>query len=277
MTNLNKHNFPSYMKTFLHGIRNMAIAVIGLAGALATSCGPARDIVYMQDLPADSKLKIQTDGELRLRPTDRLLIEIHSRDKELAEMFNLSRITTGNGGVTVKDAAYTVDKNGNIDMPILGQLRVEGLTRMEVAQLVKYRLLSGNLLRDPIVTVSCPDMAFYVIGESGVGRHNFPDDKLNILEALSISGDLAISGKRTIVLVLRTEDDKQVPYRVDLTNTDAVYASPAFYIRQNDMIYVEPNQVKANTSTANGSNYMTLGFWASVLSLGTTIAVLVTK
>ncbi|MDE5751564.1 MAG: polysaccharide biosynthesis/export family protein [Duncaniella sp.] len=257
--------------------KTTAAIIIGLAGAIATSCGPAQDIVYMQDLPADAKLKIQTDGELRLCPGDRLYIEIHSRDKELAEMFNLSRTANGATGVTLKDAAYTVDKAGNIDMPILGQIRVDGLTRLEVAQLVKYRLLSGNLLRDPIVTVSCPDMAFYVIGESGVGRHAFPDDKLNILEALSISGDLAISGKRTNVLVLRTEDDKQVPYRVDLTNTDAVYASPVFYIRQNDMIYVEPNQVKANTSTANGSNYMTLGFWTSLLSLGTTIAVLVTK
>lgn len=259
--------------------RHCAIT-LGLATAMiSSSCGPARDIVYMQDLPADAKLRVQTDGDLRLRPGDRLSIVIHSRDKELASMFNLgdSYTSVSTGYENNRANYYTIDAAGNIDMPILGMMHVEGLTRAEVSQMVKFRLLSGNLLRDPIVTTVFPDMAFYVIGESGVGRHTFPDDKLNILEALSISGDLAISGKRTNILVLRTEGDKQVPYRVDLTSTDDVYSSPAFYVRQGDMIYVEPTQVKANTSTANGSNYMTLGFWSSVLSLCLTIAVLVKK
>lgn len=141
-----------------------------------------------------------------------------------------------------------MDKNGKIDMPVLGQMSVEGLTRMEVAQIVKYRLLAGNLLRDPIVTVEFPEMAYYVIGESGVGRHEFETDKLNIMEALSISGDLAISGKRTNVLVLRTENGQQTPYRIDLTRADGIYASPAYYLKQNDMIHVEPTHKEVQTS-----------------------------
>lgn len=250
-------------------------AIIAIA-AMVSSCGPAKDIVYMQDLPSNAILTLQDGGELRLQPGDKVDITVHSRDEELAKMFNIGHhggSTTGGGS----SAYYTVDKNGKIDMPVLGQISVEGLTRLQVAQLVKYRLLSGSLLRDPIVTVEFPEMAYYIIGESGVGRHTFPTDKMNLLEALSISGDLNISGKRTNILVLRTEDGKQVPYRVDLTSADNVYSSPAYYVKQNDMIYIEPNQVKANQSTANGNNYLTPTFWMSMFSFATTLVVLFTK
>ncbi len=247
------------------------------ATLVTTGCGPAKDIIYLQDLPTNTVLNIQQDGELRLRPGDQLAINVHSRDQELVKMFNLGAGHSSGRNISGKDALYTVDKNGKIDMPILGLISVEGLTRLEVAQLVKYRLLAGNLLRDPIVTVEFPEMAYYVIGESGVGRHEFPNDKLNLLEALSVSGDLNISGRRTNILVLRNEGDRQVPYRVDITKTDDLYASPVFYVRQNDMIYVEPSQVRANQSTANGSSYMTPGFWISMFTFATTLAVLFTK
>lgn len=254
-------------------LRTIGYVVIAL---IATSCGPAKDVVYMQDLPTNAILTLQEGGELKLQPGDKVDIIVHSRDEELAKMFNLSRpVSTGN--TTSRPTYYTVDKNGKIDMPILGPITVEGLTRMEVAQQVKYRLLSGNLLRGPSVIVDFPDMAYYIIGESGVGRHVFPTDKVNLLEALSMSGDLSISGKRTNILVLRTENGKQVPYRVDLTSTDDVYSSPAYYIQQNDMIYVEPTQVKANQSTANGNSYLTPSFWMSMFSFATTLVILFTK
>lgn len=254
--------------------KNRLASMLLAATALLSSCGPAKDIVYLQDLPDNAVLRLQENGELRLQPGDRVIVRVHSRDEELAKMFNIDQ-GSGNGGDI--SSAYTVDKNGKIDMPVLGQMSVEGLTRMEVAQIVKYRLLAGNLLRDPIVTVEFPEMAYYVIGESGVGRHEFETDKLNIMEALSISGDLAISGKRTNVLVLRTENGQQTPYRIDLTRADGIYASPAYYLKQNDMIYVEPTQVKANQSTANGNNLMTPSFWMSLFTFGVSVATLISK
>ena len=261
-----------------HTLKLAVLALLTVAAAAFTSsCGPAKDIIYMQDLPLNADLKLQEGGELRLMPGDRLYINIHSRDSELASMFNLgSGYSSGNsiGGST---AVYTVLPNGSIDMPILGTMQVQGLTRLEVAQLVKYRLLAANLLRDPTVNVEFPDMAYYVIGESGTGRHVFPDDKLNIIEALSLAGDLTITGRRTNVLVLRTENGRQTPYRVDLTKTDEVYGSPVYYLKQNDMIYIEPNQVRQNQSTANGSSYMTPAFWISMFSFATTLAVLFSK
>ena len=254
--------------------RNTLAGLLFASIALLSGCGPAKDIAYIQDLPPNAVLRLQEDGELRLQPGDKLNINVHSRDEELAKIFNIS---VNNGSQTQHVDIYTVDKNGKIDMPVLGQLSVEGLTRLEVAQLVKYRLLAGSLLRDPIVTVDFPDMAYYVIGESGVGRHEFPSDKLNIMEALSISGDLAISGKRTNVLVLRTENGQQIAHRIDLTRADGIYAPPAYYLKQNDMIYVEPSQVKANQSTANGNSFMTPAFWMSLFTFGVSVAVLIAK
>ena len=202
------------MKHFALKPKKALLLLIVATGALIVSCGPAKDIAYMQDLPDNAVLTLQENGELRLQPGDKLRIKVHSRDEEMVKMFNLSQT---NSSGSIEHDMYTVDPNGKIDLPVLGQLSVEGLTRLEVAQLIKYRLLAGSLLRDPIVTVEFPQMAYYVIGESGVGRHEFPADKLNIMEALSISGDLAISGKRTNILVLRTENGQQIPYRIDLT------------------------------------------------------------
>ena len=179
------------MKHFSSQTKNALLSLIVATGALLASCGPAKDIAYMQDLPDNAVLTLQENGELRLQPGDKLRIKVHSRDEEMVKMFNLSQ--TSNSG-SVEHDMYTVDKNGKIDVPVLGQLSVEGMTRLDVAQMIKYRLLAGSLLRDPIVTVEFPQMAYYVIGESGVGRHEFPADKLNIMEALSISGDLAICG-----------------------------------------------------------------------------------
>lgn len=263
------------MKTTFHTFQRIFTYGALILSGIMTSCGPAKDIIYIEDLQPEAEITLQPDGELRLQPGDHVSVNVYSRDEELAKMFNINLV--GTSLRNQESNYYTVDPQGNIDFPILGNLQVQGLTRMEVAQLIKYRLLSGQLLRDPIVTVHFPDMAFYVIGESGVGRHEFPSDKLNLLEAISISGDLQLSGKRTNVLVLRTEGDRQVPYRVDFTKTDDLYGSPAYYVRQNDMIYVEPTQVKANQSTAHGNNYLTIGFWTSMLSLAATLTVLFTK
>ena len=233
--------------------------------ALLCSCGPARDILYVQDLPENVPIPIQKDGDIRLEPGDRLQIDIHSRDQEMYSAFNIT-----------SDQVYTVDEFGRIDMPILGILDVEGLTRLEVAQMIKYRLLAGALLRDPIVTVTFPEMCYYTIGERA-GRYEFKRDKVTILEALSEMGDLPMTAKRTNVMVLRTEGDNQVAYRVDLTKTDDVYSSPVYYLRQNDIIYIEPTQLKQDTSKAYGSSYMQLGFWVGLLGTVTSLITLFTK
>ena len=174
-------------------------------------------------------------------------------------------IVLGGGGTS--DIAWlpTVDESGNIDMPVLGMIDVEGLTRTEVADLVKYKLLSANLLRDPIVIVEYAQMGYYVMGEvNAPGRIEITKDKVNIIEALISAGDLTINGSRENILVLRTQNGMQVPYRINLTETRSVYASPAFYVQQNDIIYVEPNEQRISESAVNVNVTRTPSFWVSM-------------
>ena len=109
------------------------------------------------------------------------------------------------------------------------------------------------------------------------GRYNIDKDHLTILDALSQAGDLTIYGKREKVLVLRNENGKQRVYGINLCSADHLYSSPVYYLQQNDVVYVEPNDTKARQSTVNGNNVRSTSFWISLASLLTTISVLIFK
>ena len=133
-------------------------------------------------------------------------------------------------------------------------------------------MLSGNFVRDAVVTVDYADMGFYALGELGTkGRVQITRDKLTILEAIAEAGDLTIDGKRENVTVLRTENGIQTPYTVNLCDAQSVYSSPVYYIQQNDIIYVEPTQKKANESTPTANLFSTPGFWMGLASFAITI------
>ena len=107
------------------------------------------------------------------------------------------------------------------------------------------------------------------------GRYNIDKDNITILDALSQAGDLTVYGKREKVLILRNEDGKQRVYGVNLCSGDHIYSSPAYYLQQNDVVYVEPNDTKARQSTVNGNNVRSTSFWISLASLLTSIAILI--
>ncbi len=240
--------------------------------ALFASCKTATNISYMQNLPSNIAVAVQEEHLIKLQPGDRLNIMVHSRDEDLVRIFNITTTSnTNNTGMQIK-AYYTVDSQGNIDFPTLGLIPVQGKTRQEVANEIKYRLLSGSLVRDAVVTVEYADMGFYALGEVGKkGRIEFKRDKLTILEAIAEAGDLTIDGKRENVTVLRTENGVQTPYRINLTDARSVYSSPAFYIQQNDIVYVEPSQKRANESTPTSNLFSTPGFWMGLASFAITI------
>ncbi len=245
-------------------LRSLLWCVIG--GFLLASCGTAEKIVYVQDIQPNVSMALQEVKPIRLKPGDKLNIIVHSRDQEVADMFNLNPNSLNSGTTDGKGSYsyYTVDENGKIDMPILGPIAAEGLTRLELANLIKYRLLAGNLVRDPIVTAEYVNLAFYVLGEVGnAGRQEIYKDNITLLEALAQAGDLTINGRRDNVLVMRTENGTQIPYRVDLTSTGNLYGSPVYYLQQNDLVYVEPSEVRANQSTASGNSLATPSFWFS--------------
>lgn len=250
-----------------------------MVGLLLTSCKTPKDIAYLQDVNVNMPIKTQVDGRIRFHTGDKLSIYVHSRDPQLMSLFNLSQgnmgtSTTGNGG----HYAYTVDDNGCIDFPVLGAVNVLGMTRTEVAQNIKNRLMTENLCKDPVVTVSFYDMNFSVLGMvSGAGVMPITKDKITILEAVAMASDLQIDGIRKNVLVMRQEGNQQVPYRVDLTSAESIYNSPVYYIRQNDIVYVEPNNKTKRNSTVLANSVYQPSFWMSLASFLATMTLFFIK
>ena len=238
-----------------------------LGAALLTSCKTPRDITYLQDVNEYAPIKTQSDGSIRFQPGDKLSIYVHSRDEKLMTLFNLSRnITSGNSNMG-SQYAYTVNDSGEIDFPVLGMVKVQGLTRIEVGQLIKKELIANDYCKDPVVTVDFYNMTFSVLGTvGGAGMIPITKDKITLLDAIAMASDLQIDGKRKNVLVMRQEGRQQVPYRVDLTSAESIYNSPVYYIRQNDVVYVEPNNKNKRNSTVMGSTAYQPGFWMSLAS-----------
>lgn len=255
------------------------------------SCKTPKDITYLQGQENGQSMSVPAPNFITAQPDDRLSISVHSRDGQLAEIFNLpiqsrqsGSVTTGRGSNASRSngnnqmSVYTVDNYGDIEFPELGTLHIAGLTRQEIAQLIKNELINRKLLKDPTVTVEFVDHSFTALGSFGApGRIIFDRDKLNLIEAIALAGDLEITGKRQNVTVYRMVDGKQKAYTVDLTDPNSVYSSPVYYIQQNDVIYVEPNDFQKRNTTPLGNSTFTPAFWISLASFAMTVALLFVK
>lgn len=261
------------------------IILLGTAMFLLGACATPHKVSYLQDVGTNVRREGIARVAVTVQPEDKISIIVNSQNPELADMFNLPVLTHRvgqpmNSGYNYNQqvSSYTVDSNGNIDFPVLGEIRVAGLEREKIASYIKNELVRKNLVRDAVVIVEFMNMGVSVMGEvNRPGRFNIERDHLTLLDALSMAGDLTIYGKRENVLVIRRENGGETFYRVDLCDSKSLYASPAYYLRQNDMVYVEPNSVRARQSTLNGNNVRTASFWMSLASLLTTIGVLIFK
>lgn len=248
-------------------------------GLILSSCSTTNKILYLQDQPIGIEKAINETKYITVQPQDQLSIVVSSKDPELAIIFNLPRVQQNigqnntNGGLL----GYTVDSKGDIDFPVLGKINVVGLSREEIATMIKRKIIEINMIKDPVVTVDFSNLQFAVLGEvAKPGNYSITKDRTTILEAISSAGDLTIFGKRNKVFLTRTTTDKRITYELDLRSSK-IYDSPAFYIQQNDVIYVEPNGVRANQSTVNGNTARSVSMWMSVASFLTTIGVLIFK
>ena len=148
------------------------------------------------------------------------------------------------------------------------------MTRSEIAAFIKDTLMAGNYVNDPIVTVEFMNLQVSMLGEvARPGRYNITQDKITILDALCMAGDMSIFGKRDNVMVLRNENGVQKTYTLNLCSVDDVLSSPVYYLQQNDVVYVEPNAMRTRQSTVNGNNLRSASFWMSMASVLTTIAI----
>ena len=244
----------------------------------AVSCSTPKEISYFQDLqPGVRELAITDPVEIKVSPKDKLSILVNSQDQKLNELFNLQN-TSGNTSSNRIELGYTVDTQGFINFPVLGKVKVGGMTREQIAEYLTGQLKEQELIKDPVVTVEFMNLGVSVLGEvNNPGRIKIDRDNMTILDAISEAGDLTIYGKREKVLVLRQENGKQRVYGINLCSAEHIYSSPVYYLQQNDVVYVEPNDTKSRQSTVNGNTVRSTSFWISLASLITSIAVLIAK
>lgn len=257
-----------------------------------SSCDMSKRITYFQDIQDQRTTYIneQPTPEIRLRPEDKISIVVNTKVPELTALFNLpytSRVlgsTSENLSSTSQGTSgYIIKADGSIDFPVLGMVQAAGKTRDELAAHIKSELIDRNLVNDPVVTVEFVNLKFSVMGEvRAPGSYPITRDHITLLDALSMAGDLTIDGKRDNIMVLRPNAaGKLTAYTVDMLSFNDVQHSPAYYIHQNDYIYVEPNKKRANQSTVNANTVQSASFWISVISLlaslATTISVLSLK
>lgn len=255
-----------------------------MAALVLASCAAPTNIVYFQD---SQDREVSNDVEntyIRLRPEDKITVIVNCQGIELMNQFNMPYVSRYVGavsdGTTLANtgvSGYTVDADGNIEFPVVGKIHVAGLTRAEVAAKIKNELQTRDLIRDPVVTVDYMNLAFYVMGEvNKPDRYTITRDRLTILDALAMAGDLTILGRRDNVMVLRDTGGIQRTYLLDLRSAADLTKSPAYYICQGDVIYVSPNAMRTRQSTVNGNNVVSTSFWISIASLAATLVSTIT-
>ena len=235
---------------------------------LLAGCATRKDVVYLQDVAPLMQMTVPTNYEMSIYRDDVLGISVSSKEQELVMPFNLPLVSYQLGAVYTTQQrilGYLVDTNGEIDFPILGRIHAEGLTRMQLTNLIKNRLIKEDLVKDPIVTIQFLNFKISVMGEvNRPGEFSITSDRITLLEALSKAGDLTIYGKRDRVAVIRERGGKQTILLHDLRSAD-IFQSPCYYLQQNDIVYVEPNNARAGQSNINQNN--TVGTWLSAVSV----------
>lgn len=256
----------------------LGAAIVAMA---LTGCKTPQDVAYFQDVPqTDVIFQTVSQAPIKVEPHDDLSIIVSAKDPGLARLFNLN-VTAKHNGVTADReelSLYTVSSQGTIDFPLLGELKVAGMTREEVAGFIKGELVAKELIKDPVVTVELYSAAFTILGEVGhAGRFSITRDQLTLIEGLAMAGDISLQGKRDNIIVMRRNGNEVETHRVDITNAKELMNSPAYYLKQGDVIYVEPNDQRKRQTRTNANNLMSISFWISVSSLLTSVALLFVK
>ena len=247
------------------------VLLLSLCG-LMTSCLVPQKMVYMKDMRPDYLYTMSQRPMLKIQKYDRLRILITSERPELAAPFNLG-IVGSDGEIratanrSIQENGYLVDREGNIEFPILGVLYVEGLTTQEASNMIKNYLRAERIISDALVTVEILNFKIMVIGEvSSIGVQNVPDEKITLLEAITRAGGVTTNASLGEVLVMREASrGGYIPIMNDL-RTVAVLESPAFYLQQNDIVYVKPKGARLSERENRAWQW-----YNTALSLGNTL------
>lgn len=252
------------------------VLVLTLVFALMTSCVPRKDIAYFQgieNLTSESNLE-----PLKLMPNDILSIIVSAANFESTIPFNLisiSRPTTGTaqmiGSSTAQEIPYMIDSAGKIHFPVLGEIQAEGLSPQELREDLTKRL--KEYIKDPIVNIRILNFTVSVLGEvNRPGTFAVSGERIALPEALGMAGDMSIFGRRDNVLVIREIEGKKIYKYLDLRDSD-ILNSDFYYLRQHDVVYVEPNKAQRQSSNFNRN----ASVYVSIASLLVSVLVVISK
>lgn len=264
------------------------LVLFSVAMLILSSCGSIADFNYFQDTANGDVNRIPTLTQaVKVKPYDKIFIFISCKDPQLSSIYNLvtvsNRIGNQGGNVSYSNSSsvnsYTVNADGDVELPVIGKLHVEGLTRSQIGELVKNKVTtSAEGIKDATVTVEFANLHIGVLGEvRSQGVISIDRDQFTLLDAIARAGDLTQYGNRKNVKVFRKNGTEFQTYEVDLTNFQNLSQSPVFMLQQDDVIYVEPNKVRARQSTATGNTLLTPSFWMSAMSFAMSVAVFLRK
>lgn len=273
--------FACYILDSMKNVFKCILLSAAVVAAASCSSDTWKNINYLQDVEGNTVMEMAVNKGIIIQPQDQLSIVVASRNNAVAAQFNKStammyagsEISTGAGQQRI--LGYAVDNEGNIEFPQLGTLHVAGLNRWELQDMITRLLTESGLLTDANVTVEFINFKISVIGEvPHPGAYSVTGDKITILQALALAGDLSIYGQRNNVMVIREQNGERKIYTQDLRSSD-IFSSPAYYLQQNDVVYVTPNAVRAGQSTINENYFKSAGFWMSLGSMAITVTNLI--
>jgi polysaccharide export outer membrane protein len=263
------------LKFTKHDIKNIFIILQLIAGPLfLTSCKSRENASYFSNL--DSIRFVQINKAVFVEPTiqsdDILSINVQTLGQNAFLPPNQSSSRTSDGSTTVGVAVggFLVNKEGNVELPMLGIVKLSGLTITKAVEVV--RTAAAKYYKDPTVQVRFANFKITILGDvERPASFTVPNEKTSILDAISMAGDLKITGKRSNILLMRDNGDKKDVVRLNLNSSDIV-ASPYFYLKQNDVLYVEPNKTKVAAANGRGTQLVTIA-----ISIATLIITVVTR
>ena len=236
------------------------------AVSLLTSCGSSKDVTYFRNREALDQAAKGYLVDARIMPKDVLSIVVNTTTPSAAYQFNLVTPTT-----QTQIQSYLVDNDGKIQFPVVGELKVGGLTKTEAEQLI-CQAISPYLAEseNPVVTVRMSSFSISVLGEvNAPGTFTIAREKINVLEALARAGDMTIYGVRNNVTLIREDVNGAKSYHTLDLNDANIVNSPYYYLQQNDIIYVEPNKIKAQNSAIGTSTSLWLSATGILISVAT--------
>lgn len=244
-----------------------------LSVLLLASCASKDDVVYFNGINlADNITGIDTYMPV-YHNNDELIIVVNAIDAEAAKPFNLSAVAFSDNLNFARGQeriqSYIVDSEGNIDFPVLGRLKIAGLSRDQATNMLEEKL--RDYIKDPIVNIRTVNYRITVLGEvNRPGTYTATNERITLIDALGLAGDLTIYGERENVLVIHDYDGQKTFTRVNLKDKN-LFDSPAYYLAQNDVVYVEPNKTRARNSSIGAATGVTISIVSVLVSVATLV------